>query len=294
MEAFKIFIVEYQLFISIGIIAIAAFITSKLLRYGLKKYLDYSARVMNTDVTKYNFYKNSVSFFVYATALILIFYTIPALRSLGLTLLASAGIFAAVLGFASQHAFANIISGIFIVIFKPFRVGDRIKVGSQNYGVVEDITLRHTIIRSFENQRLVIPNSNISNEVIINDHIGDQKVCRFVEIGISYDSDVDLAMKIMVEEALSHPSCIDNRTDEQKENGDPIVAIKVIGYGDSSVNLRAYVWADAPMKAVQMNFDLNKSIKKRFDAEGVEIPFPYRTLVFKDKSDASKLQEKSS
>lgn len=237
---------------------------------------------MKTDVTKYSFYKNSVSFIVYTGATILIFYTIPSLRSLGLTLLASAGIFAAVLGFASQQAFSNIISGLFIVIFKPFRVGDRIKVGSQNYGIVEDITLRHTILRTFENQRLVIPNATISNEILVNDHIGDQKVCRFVEMGISYDSDLDKAMEIMRDEALAHESCIDNRNDEQKANGDPVVAVKLIGFGDSSVNLRAYVWAGEPMLAVQMNFDLNKSIKKRFDQEGIEIPFPHRTLYFKN------------
>ena len=276
------FIEEYHLFFKVGFILIIAYISSKVLRYVIQRYMDHSAGIIKVDATKYSFYKNSVSFIVYVGATILIFYTIPSLRSLGLTLLASAGIFAAVLGFASQQAFSNIISGLFIVIFKPFRVGDRIKVGSQNYGIVEDVTLRHTILRSFENQRLVIPNANISNEVIINDHIGDQKVCRFVEIGISYDSDVEKAMEIMREEALAHENCIDNRNDEQKTNNEPVVAVKLIGFGDSSVNLRAYVWAAEPMLAVQMHFDLNKSIKARFDKEGIEIPFPHRTVYFKN------------
>ena len=282
MEKVWGFIEEYQIFIKVGIILLLAYIASKILRFAIQKYMAYSAKEMKTNVTKYNFYKNSVSFIVYTGATILIFYTIPSLRSLGLTLLASAGIFAAVLGFASQQAFSNIISGLFIVIFKPFRVGDRVKVGSQNYGTVEDITLRHTILRTFENQRLVIPNSIISNEILVNDHIGDQKVCRFVEMGISYDSDVEKAIEIMREEAMAHESCIDNRDDEQKANGEPVVAVKLIGFGDSSVNLRAYVWASEPMLAVQMNFDLNKSIKKRFDKEGIEIPFPHRTLYFKN------------
>lgn len=282
MEVFWEFVREYHLFIKVGFILVAAYIVSRALRFAIQKYMDHSAGIIKVDVTKYSFYKNSVSFIVYTGAVILIFYTIPSLRSLGLTLLASAGIFAAVLGFASQQAFSNIISGLFIVIFKPFRVGDRIKVGNQNYGVVEDITLRHTILRSFENQRLVIPNSTISNEILVNDHIGDQKVCRFVEIGISYNSDVDKAMEIMREEALAHESCIDNRNDEQKANDEPVVAVKLIGFGDSSVNLRAYVWAEEPMKAVQMHFDLNICIKKRFDQEGIEIPFPHRTVYFKN------------
>jgi small-conductance mechanosensitive channel len=273
---------EYHIFVKIGLILVFAFFLSRGLRFAIQRYMEYSAKAMKTNVTKYNFYKNSVSFIVYTVATIFIFYTIPSLRAVGLTLLASAGIFAAVLGFASQQAFSNIISGLFIVIFKPFSVGDRVKVGSQNYGTVEDITLRHTILRTFENQRLVIPNAIISNEILVNDHIGDQKVCRFVEMGISYDSDVDKAMEIIREEALAHESCIDNRNDEQKEKGEPVVAVKLIGFGDSSVNLRAYVWAAEPMLAVQMNFDLNKSIKARFDKEGIEIPFPHRTLYFKN------------
>ena len=282
MELITAFIESNSLYIKVFLIVLGAFITSRVLRFIVQKYMDVSAGIIKVDPTKYSFYKNSVSFVIYLGAVILIFYTIPSLRSLGLTLLASAGIFAAVLGFASQQAFSNIISGLFIVIFKPFRVGDRVKVGSQNYGVVEDITLRHTILRSFENQRLVIPNAIISNEILVNDHIGDQKVCRFVEMSISYDSDVDKAMEIMREEALAHESCIDNRNDEQKEKNEPVVAVKLIGFGDSSVNLRAYVWAEDPMLAVQMNFDLNKSIKKRFDQEGIEIPFPHRTLYFKN------------
>ena len=289
MEKFTIFFQNNLIIIKVVLIIVLAYFTSRILRFAIQKYMDKSAKLIKVDVTKYSFYKNSVSFIIYTGATVLIFYTIPSLRALGLTLLASAGIFAAVLGFASQQAFSNIISGLFIVIFKPFRVGDRVKVGSQNYGTVEDITLRHTILRSFENQRLVIPNATISNEILINDHIGDQKVCRFVEIGISYDSDVEKAMEIMQEEAMAHESCIDNRNDEQKENREPVVAVKLIGFGDSSVNLRAYVWAEEPMKAVQMHFDLNKSIKARFDQEGIEIPFPHRTLYFKNQLKSEKI-----
>ena len=201
--------------------------------------------------------------------------------SLSVSLFAGAGILAVVIGFASQHAFANIVSGIFIVIFKPFRVGDRITIGTDVRGVVEDINLRHTIIRNFENKRIIVPNSIISNEKIENASIGDEKICRFVEFGISYDSNIDKAMKIMEKEALKHPLHIDNRSDEEKEKNDPIVRVRVIGFADSSVNLRAWVWAKDSPDAFTLGCDLNKSIKERFDKEGIEIPFPYRTIVYK-------------
>lgn len=95
--------------------------------------------------------------------------------------MAGAGILAAVLGFASQTAFSNIMNGIMIVVFKPFRIGDIIEVDRQDayMGVVADITLRHTVIQNFENKRVIIPNSVISTQIIVNRDIADQKVVRF-------------------------------------------------------------------------------------------------------------------
>lgn len=178
-------------------------------------------------------------------------------------------------------AFSNIVSGVFLAIFKPIRVGDRVKVGSSITGTIEDITLRHTVIKTFENKRVIIPNSVLSNEVIENANLGDEKVCKFVEMSISYDADIDKAMKIMEKQALKHPLCIDNRSKKERDAKEPQVLVKVIGFGDSSVNLRAYVWASDPKSAFFMGCDLNKSIKETFDKEGIEIPFPYRTIVYK-------------
>ncbi len=206
---------------------------------------------------------------------------IPSLRTLSVSLFAGAGIVAVIIGFASQHAFANIVSGVFIVIFKPFRVGDRITIGANLRGIVEDINLRHTVIKTFENKRIIVPNSVISNEYVENSSIADEKICRFIEFGISYDSDIDKAMKIMENESLKHPLHIDARTDEEKESNEPVINVKVIGFTDSSVTLRAWVWTKDAPDAFKLNCDLNKSIKESFDREGIEIPFPYRTVVYK-------------
>ena len=189
--------------------------------------------------------------------------------------------FTAITLFASQQAFANIISGIFIVIFKPFRVNDLVDVGSLPKGRVEDITLRHTVIRNFENRRMIIPNSVISAEIVINSSIVEEEVCNFVDMGISYDSDVDLAMEIMRTESMKHPNYLDKRSGEEKEEGKEAVIVRVIGLGDSSVNLRAYVWTVDHSAGFNLKTDLYKSIKQQFDAQGIEIPFPHRTIVQK-------------
>jgi small-conductance mechanosensitive channel len=233
------------------------------------------------DATRFKFFKNASSLIIWTVALAIIIYSIPKFRSVAITLFAGAGIFMAILGFAAQQAFANIISGIFIVISKPFRVGDMVKVGSQDYGIVEDVTLRHTVINSFENKRIIVPNSIMGSEILVNDSINEKEICRFIEVGISYDSDVDQSIQIIQEEALKHPQCIDKRTAIDKANKEPQVNVRLISFGEYSVNLRAYVWIDNPLQYMQVHSDINRAIKKRFDAEGIEIPFPYRTIVYK-------------
>ncbi len=266
--------------IIIVIIMFISFLASRFFAFLLDRAFQRSSKHLKVDATKYRFLKHALSAVIYIIGISVSIYTIPAFRTLAVSIFAGAGILAVIVGFASQQAFSNLVSGVFLVIFKPFKVGERIKIGT-DAGVVEDITLRHTIIRNFENKRLIIPNSVISNETIENWDSQDTKICRWVEIGISYDSDIDRAIKIMQEEAVKHPNYIDNRTKEEKEDGRPEVGVRVIGFGDSSVNLRAYVWAKDSAEAFIMGCDLNKSIKERFDRGGIEIPFPYRTLVYK-------------
>lgn len=262
-------------------IFIGTIIFTRTIRWLMNRSFISSSDKLKVDPTRYRFLKNATSMIIWIIALGAIISLIPELKALAYTLFAGAGILVAIVGFAAQQAFSNIISGIFIVLFRPFRVGDMIKVGTRDYGIVEDITLRHTVLNNFENKRIIIPNSVISSETIINDTISDSKVCRWVEVGISYDSDVDLAMKIIQEEAIKHPLCIDSRSAKDKKNGQDQIIVRLSSFGDFSVNLRAFVWTDHPVNAFQMHSDINRAIHKRFANEGIEIPFPYRTLVYK-------------
>ena len=270
--------------LTVAIILAVTFLIERIIKRILNTSLKKSSHKIKVDPTKYNFFRHSVSDLIYIVGIGVAIYMIPSLRTLSISLFAGAGILAVIIGFASQQAFSNIIGGIFIVIFKPYRVGDRVKIGADVSGIVEDITLRHTVIRNWENKRIIIPNSKISDQTIENPDIKDPKICKFVEFGISYDSDIGKAMKIIQEEAEKHENCIDNRTEEEKEDKAPKVRVRVIGFGDSSVNLRAWAWAEDAGKAFAMTCDLNKSVKERFDREGIEIPFPYRTVVFKGPS----------
>ncbi len=285
MEAIKELIPEqYLVLVSVGVVLIltilAAAVSSRLFRRAIKK----SETDAGEDLTNLKFLKRGVTVLIYLIGIGVAIYIIPELRGIAKGMFASAGLLAIAVGFAAQQALGNIVSGIFIVIFKPYKIGDRIQIRTDLTGVIEDINLRHTVIRNFENRRIIIPNSVISNEVVINSNYADSKIIKWVDMSISYDSDIDLARKIIQEEIAAHPNFIDNRNQEQVDAGEPLVPVRVISFGESSVNVRGWATAEDPAKAFVMGTDLNESIKKRFDKEGIEIPFPYRTLVYKDQN----------
>jgi len=263
------------------VVLIVSFVVSRILRYLIGRFIRGAAKKLNVDPTRYNFFKNAVDFIIFLVAFIIIFRSIPAFRTVGTTLLTGAGVLAAIVGFASQSAFSNIISGFFLVIFKPFSVGDRVRIGQLYAGDVEDITLRHTIIKDFENRRVVIPNSIISNETIINSTLTDEKTCMFVEVPVSFSADLNKAISIIQEEATRHPFCIDNRNPEELTKGDHPVMVRVLSFGDFGILLRAYAWAASPNNGFDLKCDLNKSIKERFESEGVEFGYPVRVLINK-------------
>jgi len=271
---------EYILLVVISVIV--AWAISKFLRRTLDFFIKKNSKQLNADPTNFIFIKNSISFICYSVAIFWIFSKIPYFKNLGTALFASAGVLAAVIGFASQKAFANIIGGIFILIFKPFRVGDRIEVANARKGIVEEITLRHTVIRDYEFRRIVIPNSHMSEDTIINSSINDSKIRKHIDIGIAYDADIDLAESIIRKTIESHEKFIDNRSQEELDLNKPAVKIKLINLGDFSVTLRAFAWTSDFDSSMDLHFDVLKSIKNEFDKNSVEIPFPYRTIVFKE------------
>lgn len=285
------FIAHSKYIIAILLILLMAVILARVGRILMARILRKGNEFDPAEQTRIRFFKNAISVIIWSAAFWMVIYTIPTFRNIAITLFAGAGILVAIIGLAAQSTFANIISGILIVFSRPFRVGDLIKVGNNFHGFVDDITLRHTVILDFQNRRIIIPNAIMGNETILNSTIGDKKICEYVEMGISYDSDINTAMQIMREEAMKHPYFIDNRSALDKTDGIPAVIVRTIGFGESSVNLRAYVWVEDAVKGFQLRFDIYKTIKERFDKERIEIPFPYRTLVFKKDSDDNKIKE---
>lgn len=130
------------------------------------------------------------------------------------SLLASSSLLVVVLGFAFQTSLEDFIAGILISIFKPFNIDDRITlVGLEISGYVESITIRHTIIRTFKNNRLMIPNSIINKEIIENTNVINQISAGFLDVVISYDSNVEKAKEIIKKIIIENKLTIDKNVE---------------------------------------------------------------------------------
>lgn len=247
-------------------------------------------------ITRIRFLEIFINYFIGGFVIISILSLIPWFKTLYLSILAGAGILAIVIGFAAQKTLGNIIAGISIAIYTPFRIGDRIKFKDE-FGDIEGLTLRHTVIKTWDNRRIIVPNSLISEQEIINYSIKDETLLWTLNIGISYDSDIDKAKEIMLKVSENHPHTIKPQKEERTgmfQNQSS--SVKVTECGDFSVNMRLYFWVAQHSKAWQTSFELLEEIKKQFDKNGIEIPFPYRTIVYKtdiEKNKKELIKEKS-
>lgn len=188
------------------------------------------------------------------------------------TLLQSSALLLAVATFAAQQALGNVISGLFITASHPYNINEKIKVMSSGgsliaEGLVYDITIRHTVIKTFDGQSAIIPNSVMDSAVIINTNY-TENVGNFLEVTISYDADVELASNVLKRIVIEHPLTLN--TDDMKVN--------LSRFESSGVVLKTTVWA----ATVDDNFtacnDIRMNILKEFKLNRITIPYNTITI----------------
>ena len=229
--------------------------------------------------TRLKFTRNSLRFIFCLIGVMIILFSVPVFREQVGYIFSGAGILAAIIGFAAKDAISNLIAGLFIVLFRPFRIGDYIKLEKGDLGIVEDITLRHITINTFENKRLIIPNSVISTESVLNFTIEDLKILSLNDFNISLESDIDQAKKIIVEEIKKLDFVIDNRSPEAIINNEPEFEIRLNEVTDYAYKLRAYVWIIDPLKEFKIKSDLKESVYKSFKKNDVFLPIPFHRVI---------------
>jgi small-conductance mechanosensitive channel len=186
-----------------------------------------------------------------------------------LTALATVGAAATLaIGFAMQDVLKNFVSGVFIFTDEPFRIGDWIE-WDDNAGVVEDISLRVTRVRTFDNELLTVPNSHLTENVVKNPVAKDRLRLKFV-FGIGYEDDIDAATEIILEEAEDNPEIMDS----------PAPTVRLTELADSYVGLQSRVWVSQPSRSdfVTVRGEYVTAVKQRFDEAGINIPYPQRDL----------------
>lgn len=277
-------IIDTTTFVFVILIVIVTYFVANMVNKLIDIQVHIMSKKMNVDKKVYSVVRHSTVAVVYLLGTIIIVSSVPFLEKISVALLAGAGFAGIVVGLAAQNTLSNIISGISLAIFNPFRVGDKVDVMNE-YGKIVDITLRHTVIQIWDNRRLIIPNSVIGDEAIINWSIEDPTVNWNIEIGIGYNSNIDDARKIMLEEAKNHKNVMTYR-ELTKYNPyikkDDIIQVLVTKLGDYSVNLRLTFWCADRTLCFKTGCDLLESVKKRFDIEKIEIPYPYRNIVYED------------
>ena len=172
------------------------------------------------------------------------------------------------IGFSLQGVIKNFAAGIFIFTDRPFRIGDWIEWDG-NAGVVEDISLRVTRVKTFDNELLTVPNGDLMDGVIKNPVAKDKLRVKFV-FGIGYDDDIPEATEIIIEEAQKHDEILD----------EPAPSVRLTELGDSSVGLQSRIWISDPSRAdfVKTRGEYVEAVKRRFDEEDINIPYPNRTI----------------
>ena len=180
-------------------------------------------------------------------------------------LLAGLGIVGFIIGFALQDTLSNFASGVMILIYRPFDVGDAIEAGGVS-GNVKKMSLVSTMITTFDNQRVIVPNNKIWGDIIRN--INAEKIRRIdLLFGIGYDDNVDEAEKILHEIVDHHELVLD----------DPEPVIKLHHLGESSVDFIVRPWVKSENYWTAY-WDITRAVKKRFDEEGISIPFPQQDM----------------
>ena len=251
------------------IVAIIVFIVGKWIANLCRKLSRRAMEKSNVDAVLVGFLSNIV-FYLLMVAVI-----ITAISQLGIqttSFVAVLGAAGLAVGFALQGSLSNFASGVLIILFRPFKIGDFVEAGGVT-GVIDEIGILVTLMHTPDNKKIIVPNSQVMGGHIVNFNALDTRRCDMV-FGIGYGDDVDKAKGILMDIISS----------DERVLKDPEPSVTLGELADSSVNFNVRPWVDAA-DYWGVFFDTHEAVKKRFDAEGVSIPFPQTDVhLFKEQA----------
>lgn len=246
-----------NLAIAIAIFYVGKFVVTLIVR-GIRK----AMQAQQVDKTLETFVCNLIRM------VLLVIVIIAAIGQLGIQTTSFIAIFGAAglaVGLALQGSLSNFAAGVLIVLFRPYKVGDFIE-GAGIAGVVEQVQILTTILRTGDNKQIIVPNGQIMNSIITNYSAKETRRVDMV-VGVSYDDDLDKVRATLQELIDAEDRILD----------DPAPTIAVSELADSSVNFVVRPWVNSADYWGVM-FDMTEAIKKRFDQEGISFPFPQQDV----------------
>ena len=180
------------------------------------------------------------------------------------------GLLSVGIGFGLQNITSNFVAGLILLFERPIKIGDRITVGDTEGDILE-INIRSTTIRTINNITIIVPNSEFVASNVINWSHGDTKIRLEIEVGVSYNSDIDTVLRCLKEVAQENTEVLNK----------PEPDVLFVNFGDSSWNMKLRAWIQNPKRHPIVRSDLNCAIVRKFRQNGVEIPFPQRDLHLK-------------
>lgn len=181
------------------------------------------------------------------------------------------GLSSVAVGFAFKDIFQNFLAGVLILAQRPFQFGDQIIV-TDFEGTVEDITIRSTLLKTYDGERVIIPNAHIYSSPVQVRTAHDVRRTRF-STGIGYDEDIDRGREVIMEALASCSEILQ----------EPAPQVVVTEHGDSSVNFEVRFWTDSKIgNIVAARDEVATRVKNALDEADIEIPYPYRTVEFFD------------
>ena len=271
---FGISIFHYGFVIFIISCILALIVNVLLIEYIDKLMIKIFTKKTNTNVRDIQSIKTTIDFvskiikaIIKAVLLLFVLMQIRVLSNLGSAALGATGVMALVFGFAAQESTSTLIGGLFISVYKPFIKGDLISLPEKNLaGRVVEVGLRHTIILTVNNTRIIVPN-NIMNAAIIENREDDLFYTNIFVYGIGYNSDYKLAMKLIND-------MLDSNELALKEGRDVVIS----ELNSSSIDIKVIVRTKDLLTGLQLHNQLNQTVLDVFKENNIEIPFNTQTI----------------
>ncbi|MEN6317340.1 MAG: mechanosensitive ion channel family protein [Syntrophaceae bacterium] len=224
--------------------------------------------------TSTSMFTNMTRFLVYIIGILII------LQSLGISItpiLTALGVGGLAVALALQDTLSNLFAGMHVIASSQIKPGHYIKLSSTEEGFVTDITWRYTTIRSLQNNTVIVPNSKLASAIVTNYNTPDEEIPVSVEIGVSYDSDLEIVERITIETAREVMKEINGCVPDYEPS------LRYYKFDDSTINFTITIRAKKFVDQYAIKHDLIKRLHKRYRQEGIDIPYPARTVYMKDR-----------